>query len=173
MINDIIKNSIRFVLLILLQVLIVQHMRLGSYIILLPYVLFVLMLPFEFNKLTVLLLAFLTGLTIDMFYDTAGIHAAACSLIGYLRFYVLKIVAPREGYEVGLTPTVSSLGNLWFLTYAGIIIFIHHFIFFYLEIFRFDEFFTTLFRVILSSIGTFIFVYVIQFLFYKSSSQNN
>lgn len=146
-------------------------MRLGAYVILLPYVLFILMLPFEFPKLLVLVLAFFTGLVIDMFYDTAGMHAAACTVIGYLRFYVLKLIAPREGYEVGLTPTVESMGWLWFLSYAGILIFIHHFIFFYLEIFRFDEFFRTLWRIILSSIGTFMFVYVIQFLFYKSSSQ--
>lgn len=129
------------------------------------------MLPFESPKLLVLVLAFFTGLVIDMFYDTAGMHAAACTVIGYLRFYVLKLIAPREGYEVGLTPTVESMGWLWFLSYAGILIFIHHFIFFYLEIFRFDEFFRTLWRIILSSIGTFMFVYVIQFLFYKSSSQ--
>ncbi len=156
----------------LLQVLIVQNMRLGSYIILLPYVLFILMLPFEFSKNLVLALAFVTGLTIDVFYDTAGMHAAACTLVGFLRHYVLKLIAPREGYEVGMYPTVDSMGSLWFLTYAGTLIFAHHLLFFYLEIFRFDEFFKTLWRVILSSIGTFVFVYVIQFLFYKSSSQN-
>lgn len=171
MINEIIKNSIRFIVLMLLQVLIVQNMRLGSYIILLPYVLFILMLPFEFHKNLVLALAFVTGLTIDVFYDTAGMHAAACTLIGFLRHYVLKLIAPREGYEVGMLPTVDSMGSLWFLTYAGILIFAHHLLFFYLEIFRFDEFFKTLWRVILSSIGTFVFVYVIQFLFYKSTSQ--
>ena len=148
-------------------------MRLGSYIIMFPYLLFILMLPFETPKLLVLALAFFTGLTIDVFYDTAGMHAAVCTLIGFLRFYILKIIAPREGYEVGLTPTVGSMGALWFLTYAGILIFIHHLCFFYLEIFRFNEFFSTFFRVLLSSIGTFVFVYIIQFLFYKSNSQNN
>ena len=104
-----------------------------------------------------------------MFYDTAGIHAAACTLIGFSRFYVLKLLAPREGYDLGLTPTIDSMGNLWFVMYAASLIFIHHLFFFYLEIFRFNEFFRTLLRVSLSTIGTFIFVYVIQFLFYKSS----
>lgn len=169
MINEIIKNTIRFFVLILLQVLIVQNIRLGSYIILFPYILFILLLPFETPKLAVLLLAFITGLSIDMFYDTAGIHAAACTLIGFSRFYVLKLLAPREGYDLGLTPTIDSMGTLWFVMYAASLIFIHHLFLFYLEIFRFNEFFRTLFRVILSTIGTFIFVYVIQFLFYKSS----
>ncbi len=167
MINNIIKNSIRFILLVLLQVLIVQNIRLGSYIILLPYILFILLLPFETPKLLVLISSFFIGLTIDMFYDTAGIHAAACTMIGFSRYYILKLLSPREGYDPGLIPTVDSMGAVWFITYASLIIFIHHFFFFYLEIFRFDEFFRTLLRVILSTIGTFVFVYVVQFLFYK------
>lgn len=169
MINDVIKNTVRFLVLVLLQVLIIQNVRLGSYIILFPYLLFILLLPFETPKLLVLLLAFITGLTIDMFYDTAGIHAAACTLIGFSRYYILKLLSPREGYDLGLSPTIDSMGTLWFVLYAASIIFIHHLFFFYLEIFRFNEFFRTLLRVILSTIGTFIMVYVIQFLFYKSS----
>lgn len=172
MINDVIKNSVRFLILILLQVLIVQNIRLGPYVILLPYVLFILLLPFETPKLWVLIIAFFTGLVIDMFYDTAGIHAAACTMIGFLRYYVLKLLSPREGYDVGLSPTIESMGSLWFITYAFIIIFIHHLIVFYIEIFRFNEFFNTLLRVILSSIGTFVFVYIIQFLFNKSNKAN-
>lgn len=168
MINNIIKISIRFILLVLLQVLIVQNIRLGSYIILFPYILFILLLPFETPKLIVLACAFFTGLTIDMFYDTAGMHAAACTLIGFSRYYILKLLSPREGYDPGLIPNVDSMGSVWFITYSAIMIFIHHLFFFYLEIFRFDEFFHTLLRVILSTIGTFCFVYVVQFLFYKT-----
>lgn len=168
MINNIIKNSIRFILLVLLQVLIVQNIRIGSYIILLPYVLFILLLPFETPKMVVLLSSFLIGLTIDMFYDTAGMHAATCTLVGFLRYYILKILSPREGYDQGLIPSVDSMGPIWFISYSLIIIFIHHLFFFYLEIFRFNEFFRTFLRVILSTIGTFCFVYVVQFLFYKT-----
>lgn len=169
MINDIIKNTLRFIVLILLQVLIVQNIRLGSYVILFPYILFILLLPFETPKMTVMALAFLTGLTVDMFYDSAGVHAAVCTLIGFSRHYILKLLAPREGYDVGLKPTIDSMGAVWFITYAGLIIFIHHLFFFYLEIFRFSEFFRTLLRVILSSIGTFSLVYIIQFLFNTNS----
>lgn len=171
MINEVIRNSIRFILLVLLQVLIVQNIHLGAYVILFPYVLFILLLPFETPKLLVLLIAFFTGLVIDMFYDTAGIHAAVCTLVGYSRHYVLKLLAPREGYDAGFSPTIQSMGPVWFITYSATIIFIHHLVFFYLEIFRFSEFFTTLLRVFLSTIGTFAFVYVIQFLFYKTAKK--
>ena len=166
MISEIIKNSLRFIALILFQVLIVQNIHLGSYIILFPYILFILLLPFETNKLLVLAMAFFTGLTIDMFYDSAGIHAATCVLIGFVRYSLLKLLSPRDGYEVGQTPTISSMGAVWFISYTATIIFIHHLCFFYLEIFRFSEFFTTLLRVFLSTIGTFSLVYIIQFLFH-------
>lgn len=156
-----------FLALVLLQVLIVQNIRLGPYVILFPYVLFILLLPFETPKLAVLAIAFVTGLSIDVFYDTAGLHAAACTLVGFLRHYILKLLAPREGYDAGLSPTIESMGSVWFSTYSGLIIFIHHLCFFYLEIFRFNEFFSTLLRVLLSSVCTFALVYVIQFLFYS------
>lgn len=158
----------RFVLLVLLQVLIVQNIHLGAYVILFPYILFILLLPFETPRLLVMFLAFVTGLVVDMFYDTAGIHAAVCTLIGYSRYYILKVLSPREGYDPGLTPTIQSMGPVWFITYAASMIFIHHLFFFYLEIFRFSEFFSTLLRVFMSTIGTFAFVYVIQFLFYRA-----
>lgn len=168
MINEVIRNSVRFVLLVLLQVLIVQNIHLGAYVILFPYILFILLLPFETPRLLVMFLAFVTGLVVDMFYDTAGIHAAVCTLIGYSRYYILKVLSPREGYDPGLTPTIQSMGPVWFITYAASMIFIHHLFFFYLEIFRFSEFFSTLLRVFMSTIGTFAFVYVIQFLFYRA-----
>lgn len=171
MINEVVRNSIRFVLLVLLQVLIVQNIHLGAYVILFPYILFILLLPFETPKLLVMLIAFFTGLVIDMFYDTAGIHAAVCTLVGYSRHYILKVLAPREGYDAGQSPTIQSMGAVWFITYSATIIFIHHLFFFYLEIFRFSEFFTTLLRVFLSTIGTFVFVYVIQFLFYRAAKK--
>jgi hypothetical protein len=166
--TEIIKNILRVLALILAQVLIIQNVNLSGYIILLPYVMAILILPFETNKLIVLFVSFLLGASIDYFYDTSGIHASACTIMGFARYYVLKYIAPREGYDVGVRPTVEDMGLEWFLRYAGTLIIIHHFFLFYIEIFRFSEFFRTLMRVILSSIGTFGLIYLIQFLFYNS-----
>lgn len=166
MTTEIIKNILRFIVLVVMQVLIIQNINLTSYVILLPYVMVILMLPFETNKMIVLFVSFLLGVCIDYFYDSSGLHAFACTLMGFSRYYVLKYVSPRDGYDVGVNPTVEDMGLAWFLSYAGILIFIHHLFLFYLEVFRFSEFFVTLFRVVLSSIGTFGLIYLIQFLFY-------
>lgn len=172
MTTEIVKNIIRFILLLLLQVLIIQNISLSSYIILLPYILVIIMLPFETNRLTVLFAGFVLGVSIDFFYDSSGLHAAACTLMGFSRHYVLRYISPRDGYETGVQPTVEDMGFQWFFRYAGILIFLHHFSLFYLEVFRFSEFFSTLLRVFLSSLGTFAFIYLIQFLFFTTSRRS-
>ena len=166
MTNRVVINIVRFLILVLLQVLIVRNINFGTYFIMLPYALFIISLPFETPRLLILGLSFLLGTTIDIFYSTPGLHAAACTTMGFARYYVLKFISPREGYDVVVQPTIEDMGLEWFIKYAGVLILIHHIVFFYFEVFRFDEFFRTFFRVILSSIGTFLLVYIIQFLFY-------
>ena len=168
MTTEIIKNILRFILLVFVQVLIIQNINLTGYVILLPYILVIIILPFETNKLVVLFISFFLGVCVDYFYDSSGLHAAACTIMGFSRYYVLKYIAPRDGYDIGVQPTIEDMGLEWFLRYAGTLVFIHHFFLFYLEIFRFSEFFQTLLRVILSSMGTFILIYLIQFLFFNN-----
>jgi hypothetical protein len=132
----------------------------------------ILLLPFETNKLLVLGISFMLGVCIDYFYDSSGLHASACTIMGFSRYYVLKYVAPRDGYDAGVKPTVEDMGLAWFLSYAGTLILTHHLFLFYLEVFRFSEFFSTLLRVILSSAGTFGLIYLIQFLFFSSERRS-
>jgi hypothetical protein len=131
-------------------------------------VLIIILLPFEFSRLSVLFVSFFVGVCIDYFYDSSGLHASACTIMGFSRYYILKFISPRDGYDLGVKPTVNDMGLAWFLSYAGLLILVHHLFFFYLEVFRFNEFFRTFFRVFLSSIGTFVLIYLIQFLFYTN-----
>jgi len=171
MVTEILRNIFHFALLVLLQALVINNINLGSYLIPLPYVMFILMLPFETPILAVLFSSLMLGLILDSFNDTQGIHAAACTLTGFSRIYVLNLFAPREGYDAVLKPTVAHMGLAWFASYTLILIFIHHFSFFFLEIFKFTEFFSTLFRTLLSTLTTFGFIYLFQFLFYRNKAQ--
>ena len=114
------------------------------------------------------MISFALGFSIDVFYGTMGMHMSACTFIGFIRPKVLQFMAPRDGYEFGSQPNIQDMGRAWFLTYAIIIILIHHFILFYLEMFSFRDFFYTFFRVFVSSIATLLLVIVTQFLFYRT-----
>ena len=167
MINDIVKNIFRLLILVLIQVLIIKNIDLGHFINPFLYVLFIIMLPFNTPKPLLLILGFMTGLMVDMFYDTMGMHASACVLLAFLRPSVYQFFSPREGYESGQEPTIGYMGMPWFLSAAGTLIFIHHFLLFFIEAFRFSEFFFTFFRVLLSSIFTLLFCLISQYLVIK------
>ncbi len=170
MINEILKNTLRFVFLVLFQVLILNNIQLSGYLNPFMYVLFILMLPFQTPKWLVLVLAFILGISVDMFSDTGGIHAAACVFMAFLRDPILRLISPREGYDTVHQPTVQQFGFGWFFSYGGMLIFAHHTCLFYLETFHFADFFSTLSRVILSSIFSLLHIFVSQFFFSNPKS---
>lgn len=165
--NVYLKNIIRFVVLILVQVFILNNVQLGGYINPYLYVMFILLLPFETPGWLLLGLAFLLGFTVDVFSTTMGMHTAACVFMAYFRPLVLRSVASRQDYEPGIEPGIKDLGFQWFFSYSLFLVFIHHLIFFFLESFRFSEFFPTLLRVLLSVAFSMLLIIVTEYLFKK------
>lgn len=168
--NEIVRNLIRFLFLTLVQVLILNNIQLSGYLNPFLYILFVLMLPFNTPNWLVLILAFGSGLSIDLFSDTGGLHAASSVLLAFARQPILRLIAPREGYDKNQEPTVHYFGMGWFFTYAGILVLIHHLFLFYMEVFHFSHFFHTFLKVLLSSAFTLTLLLISQFFFSKASS---
>ncbi|HTF03883.1 MAG TPA: rod shape-determining protein MreD [Bacteroidia bacterium] len=168
MLTELLRHGLRFIGLILVQGLILKNMEAGYMINPFLYVLFIIQLPFELPAWIGLMLAFALGFFVDIFYGTMGMHMAACTLMGWARPAVLRFMVPRDGYEFGQQPTMQDMGKMWFLSYAAILILIHHFLLFYIEIFSFREVFMTFLRVILSAAATLVLVVVTQFLFYRT-----
>lgn len=157
-----------FVLLVLLQALVLNNIRLNGYINPYLYVLFILSLPFNTPRWLVLVLSLLIGSTIDIFSNSMGMHAAACVFMGYIRHHILNIIKPREGYDLYKKPTVKDMGASWYVAYAALLIFFHHSLYFLLEVFRFKELAQVIIRIIISGIFTFLLVLLSQALFGKS-----
>lgn len=161
------RNIFRFLLLIVLQIFIFNNIEIGGYAIPYIYILFILLLPFETPGWMALLLAFFLGFMVDVFSDSLGLHTAAAVLVAFLRPYVLSYFAPREGYESGSYPRVFYYGLPWFLKYSLLLIFVHHLVFFYIEVFNFYGFFVTLLRVVLSTLLTAALIVISQFFIFK------
>ena len=165
-------NIIRFIILVGLQVFILENINLRGYINPYLYVYFILLLPFETPGWLLLIASFLMGFSIDTFVGTMGIHTAASVLMAFARPLIIKAIPSRKEFEPGMKPSISDLGFLWFFTYSLLLVFIHHFALFYLEVFSFTDFFNTLLRVLLSSIFTILLVIIAQYLFFKASGKN-
>lgn len=167
MIDSFQKNIIRFFILILVQIFIFNNIHLSGFIVPYVYILFILLLPFETPGWILLVTAFITGLFIDIFMDTLGMHTIACVSMAFIRPFVLNIIAPREGYETGTKPRAAYFGALWFIKYAAFLIFVHHFILFYVEVFHFGTFFITFLRVVFSSAITLLLIVLSQFFVFQ------
>ncbi|MCA1764019.1 MAG: hypothetical protein ABR574_04375 [Cryomorphaceae bacterium] len=173
MLSKVLVNIGRFLLLIFLQGVLLNDVNLwDGMAIPYLYILFLLMLPIDIPRWLELLIGLIAGLSLDMFTNTAGIHASACVLLSFLRPIYLRSIAPRDGYEFGVKPTINDMGLAWYIKYAAVLIFIHHAWLFYVEIYSLSGFFNTLLRVFLSSVFTFILVILSQFLISKKKGSN-
>lgn len=132
------------------------------------YAAFLLFLPIDIPVVPLLLLGFVLGLVVDVFYDTVGIHAAASVLLAFLRPYVLLLLIPRDGYDANDSANVHVMGWRWFLTYAFILLFVHHTAVFFLEMGGLRMGWFTLAKALVSTFFTGTVIVITQLLFFSS-----
>lgn len=132
------------------------------------YLGFLLFLPIGTPIVLQLLLGFGTGLLMDMFYDTGGVHAAAAVLLCYLRPWVLRLLTPRDGYEAADSVNVHQMGGQWFVVYMSLLIGLHHLAFFLLELGSFRAFGLTLVKIVVSTLFTGLTLLIIQLIFFPT-----
>ncbi|WP_028376440.1 hypothetical protein [Leeuwenhoekiella sp. MAR_2009_132] len=135
--SSIFTNILRFVLLILLQVAIFNNINFLGYINPYPYVLFILMFPIGDNRALLIFLSFLLGLTLDMFSNSGGMHAASCVTIAYLRPWILQSIFGVAYEYNAIKVTKADFGER--LLYVSILVFTHHLILFFVESFNFSD----------------------------------
>jgi hypothetical protein len=160
--DKIIPSILRFILFAALQVVVFNNLQLNTYVNVFIYTGFILLLPFEISGGLLLVVSFLMGLLMDMFTNTGGLHAAAATFMAFCRPGVLRFISPREGYDSTSSPTISSMGISWFVMYALLMVFLHNFLCFFLEVFRMSEFFFTMAKIILTTFVTVLFLIAAQ-----------
>lgn len=167
----IIYNIIRFILLVALQVALLKNIGYYNIATPFPYILAILLLPLGIPNFLLYLLAFLTGLTVDAFYDTMGVHAAACVALAYFRIFFLNITLEVDQRDSFITPTWGNMKFKWYSTYIVLATLVQHLILFIIEVFSFQNILQTLFSALLSSVFTICIIYVISLLTYSNKNK--
>ena len=129
MTNKLIKYTVMFLVAVLVQVLFLNQVQFSGYINPYFYIVFVLLLPLSTPRYLLLLLGFLIGLTIDIFSDSLGIHAAATVLIAYIRPFVIRVISTREEDRNDFPGLLQNKFG-WFFSYVTILVLAHHFVLF-------------------------------------------
>jgi rod shape-determining protein MreD len=161
------RNIMRFILLVGLQVSVLNHINFLGYINPYVYILFIMLFPIKNNRTLFIFLSFLLGLTIDIFSDSGGIHAAACVSIAYVRPVILKFSFGTV-YEYQTIKFDTAEFSSKFI-YIIIMTVIHHFILFSLEIFNISKVILTFQKTLFSSIFTIILCIMITIIFSRKT----
>lgn len=160
--QDIIKTGGIILLYLLLQILLVRNLILWDVALCFVYVASILLLPGEMATTTVLFISFGIGLTVDIFYNTAGVHAAACTFIGLIRKNYLKYLFPTKSIENEVIVSFDEMGGLKFFQYILGLTFLHHLALFFLEAGGFGYFFITSVKVLASFIFTSLTIFLLS-----------
>ena len=167
--SDLVRNTIRFVLFILVQYYVLFQIRpLHQFVVPYIYYLYVLWLPFSMGRMSLLLVSFMFGLTLDYFTQTPGLHAAACTMIAYLRGFVVNILIPQEGAEQNYkSPSPVSMGWAPYAVYVLVLTLLHHSYLVFLEWLQFGSFLFFLGKVVATSGVSLMLVLITELLFYR------
>lgn len=155
-------NIIRFVGFLLLQGLVLKGITAEwvefPYVQILLYPLFIILLPIRTPRPLVLLFAFLIGLSVDIFYNSPGVHASASLITAVFRPFIFKRLEPRGAYTAQHAPNKEKMGWNWFLQYASFLMAVHLLFYFSVESFTFAYLLNILLKTFFSFIFSMIFV---------------
>ncbi len=161
-------NTVRFIVLVLVQALILNHINFLGYINPYIYILFIILYPVKNNRTLFIFLSFLLGLSVDIFSDSGGVHAAASVTLAFIRPGFLKSVFGAL-YE-NQTIKFFNMDLAPKLTYIGLMTVVHHFIMFTLEIFNISKIILIAQKTLFSSIFTIILCILVTIIFSRKSS---
>ena len=159
-------HILRFIGLLLVQVIICNNINFFGYINPYIYIIFILLFPIRDSRLTLLLISFLLGMLVDMFSDSGGVHAAAAVSLAYVRPILLKTSFGMLYEHQTIKFSTTEIGNI--ITYVTLGTLIHHFILFSLEIFNISNILLILKKTLFSSIFTIILSILIIVLFSRN-----
>jgi hypothetical protein len=167
--SEIVKNTIRFIIFILIQVFVLFQIKpLHHFVVPYLYYVYILWLPFNTNRLSLTGIGFLLGLVLDYFTKTPGLHAAACTMIAFLRPYVINVLISRDGSEQNFRdPSASSMGWAPYITYIVIFTLLHHSYLVLLEWLEFGTFLYFLGKVVGTTAISLLLILVAEMISYR------
>lgn len=165
--NNFFRYGFRLMILILTQQFIAYRVPpLHESVSVVFYYIFILWLPFTVNRAWLIVLGFLTGILMDSFTRTPGMHAAACALIGYVRPFIITFLIPNKEVNFNYRePSVTSLGLVPYITYVSVLTVLHHVFLFSIQAFQFGNIWYLFIQILGSSLVSLLLISLIEIIF--------
>jgi rod shape-determining protein MreD len=165
--NGVWRNIGRFVLLMLMQLLVLNNVYLGGYVMPMLYVLFILMLPTDTKRLPMLLMAFGTGLLMDIMSGALGFHALACTVVAMMRITFADRILTRGENVVIAVPGIFSVTLQYFVSYLLVLYGAFYLVYYTAELFSFRGLGGVLLATVCSTVVSTLLAVLYQWIFLK------
>lgn len=149
--KTIIQFSVLFVILTLLQV-VCNKIILFNVATPIVFIYILLRLPVNMAKVWVFCIAFFLGLFIDIFGNTPGMNALACTLVSAIRLPILNLYFTREDEMSSPLPSIETLGMDSYIKYMSSMVIVYCALLFFIQAFTLHNFLLTIERMVCSSI---------------------
>ena len=159
--------QLRFVLLVFLQVFFLDEITLLNYVTVQMYLLYIFIYPIFFKDTRFLFTAFLLGILIDIFRDTAGVNALATLLVAVLRPYVVQGLFGKKIGRAAPVLYFKTLLKKQKYTYVFLLTFLHHLLVVFIENISYMNFWEALLTVLLNTLLSGLLILFCIFLFFK------
>jgi hypothetical protein len=164
--SAVIMSFVRFFLLLAAQIIIFNNIDLFGYINPFPYILFIILFPVNGNKQLLIVTSFILGITMDLFCNSGGVHAAACLILAYARPYIFKF-AFGLSYEYQ-TIKINDVLTPERFSFLLVSVVIHHLTLFILEVFQLSSLWDILLRTIVGTLFTLLICIILIYIFKPS-----
>ncbi len=162
--SEVLKHLVRLLLLLIFQITVFNHIGLHGLFNPFIYIFFVLMLPLATPAGLLMLMAFLTGLAVDIFSNTGGMHAFASTLVAFIRPFWIKTTIPRTAYDELQNISFREVEPGQFVTYAALLVFVHNLALYSIESLDFSDIFVILMKAFFSSLLTLLLVVALRYI---------
>lgn len=166
--NNVIANILRFLILLIAQIAICQHVSLFGYMTPALFLLALFLLPLEMPLSLQYLIGFATGFVVDAFAHTLGVASFSCTLMMFFRPYIVRMLngTNNNKFENIDRPVPGVKDFRWVFLYTLILTSIYQVVAVFLETMTFKGFGHTL-LVILGNIILSVFVILcIEYIFH-------
>lgn len=137
--KDVISNLCILLCLVVIQVLVCNNIMLFNIAMAFVFIYVIIRLPIDMNTNRLLTWAFLAGLAVDIFADTPGVNALACTLLAMLKRPMFFAYVPKDDRTKNITPSLSSLGFAVYGKYLFSMVTVYCLLAFTIEYFNFAD----------------------------------
>lgn len=161
MINNIIRGVMYFVVFLFIQIAVLNNIHFLRIATPFLYLYVILKMPVGMSRSLILIVSFFVGMTMDMFSNTAGMHAAACTFVALCRAPLINFLIGKDQVE-GSYPSFNTFGYSSFFRYVLFFVLLHHITLFVVESLSFYDPLFMILRISASVVLTSLLIFIVE-----------